>query len=233
MQLDNGTNSIVDEARFLAKASTADLPKTDIVRLANQALDRLNSLVLGVERALQFDDLNYTDNPTVSLTITSGTPTDTLPDDGNGNPVLAIDKIVVPNPSGTASTILNAANINDDTLQNYLTGTIASGAPQYFRITGNSITYYPTPSYSATATAYIRRNIKYFTDSDTTASPGFAAPFHRLVPLWIAYWYSVREGKKAARQLMDEIRMMEEEFIEYYSDSSGNLRLQGAYADPR
>lgn len=233
MQFNSGTNSIADEARFLAKASATDLPISDLTRLANQALDRMNSLVLGVETSLQFDDSNYGDQPVGTFAFSAGQNSYSIQNDQLGNAILGITKIIMPNGSGGGSSILAQFGTDDSTGTAFLNQYTTSGTPTGFTQVGSNVYLYPTPSYSGTATIYFRRNVKYFLTTDTTVSPGFAAPFHRLIPLWIAYWWNVREGKsRSASQLMNEINLLEDEFVEYYSDGRSG-QLTGAYTDPR
>lgn len=233
MQFNSGDNSITNEARFAAKASTTDLPIADITRLANQALDRLNSLVLGVETALQFDDPNHTDLSVGTFTLVPGQSRYKITADGGGNSILEIDRITVPTGAG-GNTILQGQHITDPEAYTYLTSASNTGASTGFMQFGSTVVLTPTPTAAGEALIYFRRNIKYFTTSDTTVSPGFAIPYHRLVPLWIAYWWCVREGKTStATNLMNEIQLLEEEFVDYYSNTEGGLRITPVIRDPR
>ena len=110
------------------------------------------------------------------------------------------------------------------------------GMPQKYDKIGNSIFLYPKPSSSYVTLAkglkaYFQRNVTYFTTTDTTKEPGFAAPFHRILSVGAAYDYCLANGMPdKMKSLEKEIAKIESGLITFYSqrdrDEKVTMRLK-------
>ena len=187
---------------FLTGAPSASWTDSDLVVLANNALDRITSLILEADGRWQFDDNNQSDLPIGTTALVSGQTdysiatshlriTDVHVKDQNGNwyPLTAIDP-------------------EDDADEALATKYATSGQPCEYDILGTSVFLYPAPNYSQSASLklFFQRGTSYFATSDTTKEPGFASLFHDLIPLWVAYNYAIANGKQNGPLIFAEIQ---------------------------
>ena len=78
-----------------------------------------------------------------------------------------------------------------------------NGAPGYYRLVGNNIIVYPTPSLSITngLKVYFDRDGVTFVPSDTTATPGFASVYHEYTAIGACAKYAIANRLPHANDL--------------------------------
>lgn len=204
----------------LTKTNSTSLPNATLVILANSAMERVNSLLLRADSRWQIDDTNQTDLPIAVTTITSGQKDYSL-----ATAHISIDRVEIKDSAGnwTLLSPIDQHDIKNQALSAYLP---TSGIPLEYDKLGSSIFLYPTPNYTLASALkiYFTRPPVAFVAGDTTAVPGFNSLFHKLIPLWIAYDYSMANGLKNANQIMVEIVRMENEIEKFYGQRSRDER---------
>lgn len=235
----NGTNTgIVYMTRFYAKANSNDLTTQDIVNLSNIALDEIYKDVAYASRTLQFDDPVYADDPYESYDIVSGTSRYSMATDGNSASVLGIRKVALKDSAGNLR-VLKPISIDSPWALDWVEGRSTAGPADSYLQFGSTLVLPNSPNYSSTGglKVFYKRMLKYFTSTDTTATPGFALPYHELVPLIAAHRWCLREGKNTtANELAQQIQQKKEDMKEFYRDQSldnGGLQIVGVRRSSR
>ncbi len=198
---------------YTSTSGTSDFPDATLVALANNALERVVSLINASDGRWQFDDSNNTDLPVATTDIVINQQ-----DYSFATSHLQINRAEIKDASGNWSklTPIDQADLYNQSLTDFMK---TAGNPVYYDKIANSAFLYPTPNYSQTASLklYFERGPSYFLTSDTTKSPGFNTLFHDLIPLWIAYNFAIANGKQNAQNLMSEIAQREDSLVEYYA----------------
>lgn len=91
--------------------------------------------------------------------------------------------------------------------------------PQYYRLTDGIIELFPPSADAVTdgLAVYFERDSVQFVSTDTTKTPGFASPFHRLVPVGASLrWYKNKQPKSATLQELKEEWAKGEESVRVY-----------------
>lgn len=219
----NGTNTgIVYMMRQYAKANSSDLSTQDIVNYANLALDEIYVDLPTGNRTLLFDDPNYADDPYEPYTITSGTRRYSMATDGNSASVLGIRRVALANSAGLLNT-LTPIGLDDPRALDFIEGRDVAGVATEYIQMGTTIVLPNTPDYTLASAlkVFYDRHLKYFTSSDTTATPGFALPYHELIPLIGANRWAIKEGKMTtANAYSNLIEQKKEDMRQFYLDKS-------------
>lgn len=190
---------VVQDALFATFGKSADntnYPIADITRAVNRWYDFSVSKILQSDGRWQWDDSNQTDLPIATTNIVANQQ-----DYGLNTAFLRITRVEILDSSGTARLIhpIDQEDVYAQAMTQYLS---TPSTPIYYDKLANSIFLYPPPSYNSTngLKVYFQRNVIYFVSTDTTKSPGFASPFHRILSLGAAYDYlSARNDPKASR----------------------------------
>lgn len=178
MTLNDTTNEqgLYQDALYLTGANTATFTIKDFTRLANQAQNRVVSLIQENDRRWKWADSNNGTRDIGVTNIVSGQDNYTMEVYH-----LKIREIRVLNKNGEWKTLTSKdRRLMTDTEKN------ASGEPESYDVDGNSLMLYPTPDYSATSGLEIhyQGTPDDFEATDTTKEPGFCPLFHRLVSLY-------------------------------------------------
>lgn len=95
------------------------------------------------------------------------------------------------------------------------------GRPQFYRLSDGIIELIPAPPESVTGglTIYFERAGVAFVSTDTTAQPGFASPFHRLVPIGASIaWYKNKSPKsETLKELKEDWAKGEDDLRQFYT----------------
>jgi len=204
---------IKTKAYLLTNTNSTSLPDATMVVLANNALERVESLILQADTRWQFDDTNNTDLPIATTALVADQQ-----DYSFATSHLSITRVELKNSDGNWI-LLKPFDQNDlynQSLTDYLK---SSGTPMYYDKLGSSVFLYPKPNYSQASSLKIwfKRGPSYFVVGDTTKFPGFNALYHDLIPYWIAYDYAVANGLKNANQLMSAIQQKEQALLDDYA----------------
>src|ERR1700712_5500099 len=175
-------NDIKAKTYFLTKTNSSSFPIANLTVEANNAYERVVSLIRKANRLWKWDDANEADLPIGTTDLVSGQADYTL-----GDTFLSISRVEIKDQSGQW-TVLTPFDETDVPNQSLADLSLTTGIPGKFDVNGSSITLYPTPNYyqAASLKVYYTRGPVYFTVSDTTNSPGFNELYHDLIPLWIA-----------------------------------------------
>jgi len=179
-------------------------------RYTNQALDAVTVKLLESDNRWQFDDSNYTDQPVGVANLVNGQQ-----DYQILTTHLKILGVSIKDNSGKFYKLKQIDPV--DLTQDQQTFMDAPSSPQWYDLRGNSIFLYPAPANgSVTLTGglkvYFQRPLQYFATSDTTKQPGFPSVFHRLIPLWAAFYYCQANSiSEKLATVAVELKMAEDE----------------------
>lgn len=200
----------------------------DFTASVNNALDDAWNIILKSCGEWTLDDNNYTDYPIMTTNLVSGQYDYSFVNDGSGNLVLDVYRVMVADQSGVFHEIYPVSQktttqrtgnpVSTDSLINFNTAGKASGIPQRYDKTGNALLLDPVPNYGATGglKIFIDREAQYFASTDTTKKPGFAGLFHKYLALKPSYEYAYRKNLANAKSLQLETANMERMMMEYY-----------------
>lgn len=209
---------------FLTSTNITSFPDANLVVEANNALERVTSLIMQSDGRWQWDDENNTDLPIATTNLVSGQQDYTL-----AISHLQITRVEVMDQSSNWTKLnpIDQTDVYNQSLTQYLTG---GGLPVYYDKIGNSVFLYPYPNYSQAASlkVYFKRGPSYFLTSDTTKAPGFNTLYHELIPLWIAYNFAIANGKSNANAIMAQIQIKEDALHDDYAvrDKDDHLGLR-------
>ena len=217
-------SNIISKVYFLTKTNVTSFPTADLTILANNAMERVVSLIIRADNHWQWDD---TTQPTTDQGDgTGGLPIATTALVANQQDYtfatshLEISRVELKDTSGNWR-LLTPIDQHDikTSLTDYMK---TAGQPVRYDKIGASILLYPKPDYSQAASlkVWFTRPPIYFAVSDTTKAPGFNTLYHDLVPLWISYDYAMANALPNANQLMVEIVRKEEELLSGYDKRS-------------
>lgn len=207
MQFNSEANSLdlVSDCKYwcgISSSDTTSYPLTDMARNANFALDRIHMLILTADGKWNYQDTNDASSPMLdtSTNLVSGTRRYAVPITW-----LKISRVRVKDAQGNWVTLRprSRRSWNDATLNG------DSGTPQEYDLVGGWIELDRAPNYASTGglEVQLHKGPSYFASNDTTKTPGFAAPFHRLVSLYMALDYCEADSdlEKRATKIRNRI----------------------------
>lgn len=219
MEFNNPTNDalgICQDIDFLCGSTTASYPIADKVRNVNVALNSAFQKIWSIQDGWFLDDSNRTDYPKILATLTHGTQDYRAA--ALSTVLRHIKRIEVQTSDGTWQK-LKPFDLDDTTTakEEYMG---SSGMPRYYGLEGGYIALYPTPN-SAYATMasgmgiYCSRAASLFTTASTTASPGIASEFHRLLSYAAALDFE--KDTKQQRLFLQIKTSLEKNMVNFYS----------------
>lgn len=212
---------------FTKVASTTDHTIDEITLSVNIWLDKVFSWILQADKRWSFDDNNQSDLPTGTIALVAGQRDYGL----SAATVLNILKVACKDANGNYR-ILTPVDLDDPIAKDIIEVRGSTGTPTRYVKNGNAIILDPSPSYASSTglRVFFQRNTVPFTTADTTAVPGFAKPFHDILPMGAAYDYLQKEGSARADRLLLMIEKMKTDLMEFYSarseDSRPRLKLK-------
>lgn len=210
---------ITNRVYFLTKTNSSSYANADLLISLNKAIERCVSLIMVSDSTWQFDDLNQTDLPTATATITANQQDYTV-----ATSHLTIDRIEVKDSSGNWHLLkqLDQQKLKGPEAVALAEYQETTGVPTEYDLSGSSILLYPIPNYTQAASVkvYFTRPPVAYTDTanltDSTKVPGFNSLFHDLIPMWIAFDYAIANGLKSANGFLAHIQRMEKELNDFY-----------------
>lgn len=207
----NLTGIVQDITFLLGGIDTNDYVLKDRARNVNEHFRKVWHRIFNAYGGWRWDDSNQTDLPQATATLTSGTSKYTIP---TGS--LTVYSIEIKNSSGIYSKItpLTAEQIEQFGTLTELNDSAATGVPSFYRLVGDTIELFPNPNYTASAgiKVYFDRDISSFSSNDTTKTPGFAAPYHRILSIGAAMDYA------SANNMVDKITILLAMYNEYMNN---------------
>jgi hypothetical protein len=230
MQFSNTSNKskgILQDIDFLCGSTSATYPVVDKVRNVNIALHDVTQLIWQSQDGWFFDDENQTDYPRIRVNLTKGTQDYRVK--ALSTVLRQIKRIEVKDSGGDFQllTPLNMAKDIDVAKDDYYS---SDGMPLYYDLDGGYITLYPAPTSGAGGCTlasgmaiYFGRDAVEFTSASTTASPGFATQFHRILSYSAAIDFIKQDNNLIQKYMMERNRLMDG-LKKYYG--SRNLELK-------
>jgi len=209
----------------LSVSDTTSYPIKDFTRNANFALDKITAKIIKAKN-WEHDDTNNasTEILDISTAIVSGTKKYAIP--------LTWLRVGSPVRIKTTDGIWHTIEHKE---RNELTDQelSASGIPTSYEKRGNWLYLTPTPNFSQSASLEVpfQRGPSYFVYTDTTKTPGFATPFHRLVSLYAAKDYCKTNGLfSRVTDINMSIKELETDLILHYEsrddDEQPTMRVE-------
>lgn len=221
---------IVQECDFWATSDATSYPIAQKTRNANNALNKVISLILGADGRWQYDDTNRTDLPIGTTDLVANQQ-----DYGISTDMLLITRVEIKDSNGKWQLLtpmdqndLNNPSFNQNSSKvpgGYYSGGLSltdfletPGIPLYYDNIANSLFLYPKPNYNSTGglKVYYQRVPSYFTTSDTTKKPGFAPHLNRYISLSMAYDYAFAKGLDKQASLKQEMFSFEQAIKDFY-----------------
>ena len=171
-------------------AVTSDTTKLkEATNLANQKSSEIWHIIHEATGNWKYDDNNNTDLPFATTDIVNAQQRYALPADA-----LTVQRVEMKDSSGewfrlTAITSENIPGAIDEFND-------VAGTPNFYSLINGVITIYPSANYASTdgLKVYYDREAVAFETSDTTQTPGFASPYHEILPIMMAMeWYNVKQ----------------------------------------
>lgn len=238
MQFNSETNGLdlYSDARYLCgldeTSDTTSYPTKAFTRNANMGLDRVTYLIFKADGQWRYDDSNNSGELLdTSTNLVNGTAKYAIPVTW-----LKIERVRVKD-SGGNWVILNPVDrrqLDDSQL------TAPAGDPQGYYLIGNYIYLDKAPNYSSSGGLEVQyqRGASYFVYTDTTKTPGFASPFHRLISYYGALDYcqmnylperatfiQQRIGTPPDLENRQPGSGMEKELVDFYSRRDGDMKI--------
>ena len=207
------------EADTIANNSTL---LADFTRRVNARYSRVDHIIFEAHGTWKYDDSNKTDLPVATTDIVNDQQDYEIPDDA-----LQLDRVEIKDTNGNWSklTPIDKSMVSDAMPEFYKT----AGLPIYYDAEGHSVMLYPKPStnYMGVKDAlqlYFSRSSTSFTYTNTSTEPGFAKPFHQMLPIGAALDYAISyEMWEKVNQLRAEWRDLEVGLRKHYGRRAREL----------
>lgn len=216
-----GKTGIVEDIDFLVLTDSTSYPIEHKTRNVNRHYDEVVSLILQADGRWKWDDTNNASQPSTTLNMTESTTAVAIPD----TTYLTVNRVEVKDVNGNWYKIhpFNEHEVTDQSMTEFLK---TPGRPLYYEKVGGFLNLYPKPTsanviLTSGLKVYFQRDASYFTVSDTTKIPGFAAPFHRLLSFGAALDYAIVKGMNGkVNMFMSIIQKMQQDLQLFYSSRS-------------
>jgi len=208
-------------------ASYSSYALADITRNINNAYLDTVAKIWNAAAGWQYDDSNQTTLPVGYTTIVHNQQDYELPSTAQ-----RIARVEVKDAGGNFQLLkqIDIHDVNSEAMSEFRSG---GGMPQYYDLVGRSIMFYPTPtSGSCTLVSgiavYFDRTPTLFTTASTTASPGFADSFHKILSYGAAIDFV--QDKGAQDRLVAMKARLENQMTAFYSkrnvERKANLKIK-------
>ena len=214
---------ILEDIDFLLGTDSSDYPTAQKTRNINRWYDVSVSIILQADGKWEWDDLNATDLPIATTSLAAERA-----DYSIDTTFLEVTRVECKDENGNW---IKLKQFNQTELPNTALGEFleTSGTPELYDLRANSIILYAKPSYASSGglKVYFKRNVSYFTASDTTKEPGFASPFHRLLSYGAAYDYCVANAISTKLPILEkEIEKLKLGLLTFYSSKDKDIKLR-------
>ena len=193
-------------------------------RLINNRYDKVVILILHSDGNIKWDDANQSTNTLYTeQNLVSGTQRY-----NNAVAYLNIRRIDCKDSNGNWKQLekISQSQIKGIAIEEFYK---TDGTPVYYMVEGKEIILFPAPNYTSSngLRIYHQRGKVAFTSASTSISPGFAEPFHRLLPLGASYDYCVANELYSRLAYLDkEIKELEIGLINFYSGRDQDQKVK-------
>jgi len=169
----------------------------------------------------QYDDGNQTDLPYATTDIVSGTASYALPDDA-----LTVQRVEAKDSNGLWTVLTPIAKeLVGQALDEFMK---TNGPLMYYRLFNGVIELYPASNYASTAglKVYFDRDSFDFVVGDTTRTPGFASPYHEIIPIKASIeWLKVKQPQSPTLPILiqDDLKL-EKSMKDFYGKRFKDLK---------
>jgi hypothetical protein len=161
----------------------------EATNLANQKSSEIWHIIHEATGNWQYDDSNNTDLPFATTDIVNAQRRYALPTEA-----LTVQRVEAKDSSGNWTVLRPLIKESiPEALDEFHD---ENGTPMYYNLVDGVITLYPATNYASTdgLKVYYDREAVAFETSDTTKTPGFASPYHEILPVMMAMeWYNVKQ----------------------------------------
>jgi len=186
----------------------------DFTAIINRVLNRIWHSIFMTTGNWAFDDGGYGNLPTARCNLVANQRKYSLPDEA-----LTIQRIECLDEADNAFKLhpLIKENIPEaiDEFHD------VSGTPVFYRAVADIIELYPASSYAKDngLIVYFDRGMNSFASDATTATPGFASPYHELVPIKVSIeWLKVKQpNSPTLAVLMQDDMRVEQSLLQFYN----------------
>ncbi|RLF07591.1 MAG: hypothetical protein DRJ64_02690 [Thermoprotei archaeon] len=215
---------INSEARKLVDATSASYIDTDLLRRCNTAYEEVVGTLIALDTRWKFGDSNFTSLPTGTQNLV-----DNQREYSFDSALLTVESVSVMDENGDLSKLTPLDLRDIEPIEEYMT---TNGKPLLYGKRENKLLLFPKPATANVTTTnglkvVFQRTADLFTSSEVstgTKEPGFASPFHILLPLKMALPYAVSYKKDRVNFLMAEIVRVEKKMIEFYSQREQDVK---------
>lgn len=169
----------------------------------------------------QYDDNNNLDLPISTSNLVSGTDSYALPSDA-----LTVQRVECKDENDQWYTLtpITKEEIGSG-LDEFMD---TDGQPKYYSLINGVVQIYPASNYASTngLKIYFDRDSVDFATDDTTKTPGFASPYHEILPIMMAIeWYKVKQpaSNTLAILVQDQLKL-EKAIKEFYGKRFKNFK---------
>jgi len=176
----------------------------------------------------QYDDGNYTDLPSATTDIVLGTASYALPPNA-----LTVQRVAAKDSNGLWANLTPIVKeMVGEALDEFHKD---NNSLAYYRLFNGVIELYPASNYDSVAglKVYFDRDSVDFAYDDTTKTPGFASPYHEILPIKASIeWYKVKQPKSPTLlQLQQDDLKLEKSMKDFYGKRFKNYtpKISRAY----
>lgn len=188
----SGLTGIVEDITFLLGGiTTNEYSLKDRARNVNERYREAWHTIFKSYGGWRFIDDNSNTTPYADQTITSGTQTYPIP-----TGALTINGVEVKDSSGIWRRVTPITYEEIQKIQPTGEFFKTSNIPEYYSLYEDTIILWPTPNYtqSNSIRVFFDAGISTFASTDTTKTPGFATPYHRVLSSGAALDYAMANG---------------------------------------
>jgi hypothetical protein len=212
-------SSLYDDIDYLCGSTSATYPILDKRRNIYNAYNDVSRQIWEVANGWQYDDSNRVNLPIAHTTLVHNQQDYALPTNAQ-----RIERVEVEDSNGNwvklAQLDTRDLSVSISEFEN------SAGLPKYYDLIGTSLMLYPKPASGSCTLAsglavIVSRDVSAFA-SASTAEPGFARPFHRLLSLAAALDFT-QDPQQRNRFLLMKDRL-EKGLVRFYSKRNEEYR---------
>lgn len=217
-------NQIQSRITFLTGLGTDIYLPEDRLIAINKYYDQLHSIILESQDEWDFDDSNLTDLPIATTDIITNVGNYALP-----STIYKLNKLEVNYGSGFVK--VNPLDLNETGLSEDEVLSRATVENPFYRVFGQTIKLYPTPTSSVTGglQLYYDREVAEFTSAEVTTGtkkPGLDRLWHDYLSLGASVDAGLKYTLSNLSSLETKLQDMEVRIRKYYGDKNINRKYQ-------
>jgi len=186
----------------------------EFTNLVNRVQHRVWHTIFASNGNWQYDDGNYTTMPSSTTDVVSGTAQYSLPTDA-----LTVKRVEIKDNAGNWIVLapITIEELGGVAVDEYMD---TDGIPQSYRLVDNIIELFPATNYASTAglKVYFDRDSVDFEYDATSTTPGFASPYHEMLPIGatIEYLKVKQPTSPTLPALMQDYLKLEQSIKQFY-----------------